>query len=424
MASLAAPLFTNALAWLRGVDRLFVMLLDERMWKAETTAAQAGDVVAYVRKNPDSVRAKYIGCLPLHAAARSVSGEHGVAIINALLTAYPLGAIEKTVFDPSWAATAQPLAGVVPLHVAVTKQASGNGNGNGNGVFDALLRACPGAAREKDDALCLPLHYAALFQSGDAGVAMVTALLDVYPGAAVMADKNMLLPLHMAADGGGGTKGCVAVLQTLLTAYPQGAQEADEASRIPLHIVASCQSGNEAVAMVEALLVVYPQGILQRDRNGDLPLHCAVQHYPSGKQSGQAGVVAVVNTLLAAYPHAAAQANNKGQLPLHYAVKHQRGEHGVRIVKALLAAYPAAAHTADNEGYLPLHVAVTHQSGDHDVALIEALLTAYPHAVTKTSKDKKLPLDCLCDNANSAAVGFIALLQDAITGKWQPAPAG
>lgn len=64
MASLAAPLFTNALAWLRGVDRLFVMLLDERMWETQTTASQAADVIAYVKKNRDSVRAKYIGCTP------------------------------------------------------------------------------------------------------------------------------------------------------------------------------------------------------------------------------------------------------------------------------------------------------------------------------------------------------------------------
>lgn len=76
-----------------------------------TTAGEVAELIAYFGNNPEQLQEEAtVGRLPLHWAAWSQRGRHGVAVVKALLVAYPQAAQHKN----SW--------GSLPLHLAARHQ--------------------------------------------------------------------------------------------------------------------------------------------------------------------------------------------------------------------------------------------------------------------------------------------------------------
>eukprot|EP00811_Abedinium_folium_P001866 NODE_11709_length_1269_cov_5.767075.p1 GENE.NODE_11709_length_1269_cov_5.767075~~NODE_11709_length_1269_cov_5.767075.p1 ORF type:complete len:395 (+),score=41.61 NODE_11709_length_1269_cov_5.767075:63-1247(+) len=214
---------------------------------------------------------------------------------------------------------------LLPLRVALGSRAS-------DAVIEMLLKACPGAAKERDDVYgMLPLHWAWKSQASDTVVEM---LLKAHPDAARQKDgKYGMLPLHMALE----SQASDTVIEMLLKAFPDAAQ-------------IMCAGEFE----------------FDEDPYCDLPLHLALGHRASD---------AVIEMLLKAYPGAAKEKDYVyGMLALHWASKSQASD---AVIEMLLQAHPGAAKEKDYEHILPLHVALESRASD---TVIEMLLKAHPDA--------------------------------------------
>ena len=186
------------------------------------------------------------GDTPLHKAARC-SGT-SVAIVQALLTAYPEAAKVKNEY------------GDTPLYLAARGFDSTSG-AESVAVVQALLKAYPEAAKvlsgfspallklkNKDgDETLTPLHL--IVQNSSTSVAMVQAVVQAIlvacPEAAKVTDQDGDTPLHKAARNSSTS---MAVVKALLEAYPEAAKVKNKDGRTPADEAAKCNRNAEVKA--------------------------------------------------------------------------------------------------------------------------------------------------------------------------------
>lgn len=207
----------------------------------------------------------------------------------------------------------------------------------------------PQAVRLQDTDGRLPLHYAAAFQAGELGIAVVRALLTIHPDSAEKKDNHGYLPLHFALTWQRVDTHAVSVITTLFNAYRRGASEKDNDGCLPLHLAVRTQNNEHALSVIAVIFGLYPAAAKEADLQACMPLHLAASH-----QRGP-HAMSVINLLLGAYSEAAEQQDSEGRLPLHLAAQCHTGESGVALLTALLAAYPQAKETEDKNGHLPLY---------------------------------------------------------------------
>lgn len=216
-----------------------------------------------------------------------------------------------------------------------------------------------------------PLHLAARSTGIDA--ALFNAVLAAYPGAAREREGRGMLPLR-----------CAVAQQTPEQLARELAPELFGAGEATFLNAFRSQPELEvgSIEKVAALLKVYPEAASDRGHDGIMPLHVAAQF------EGSAGIVAA---LLDAFPAAATVAASSGLFegftPLIIALRSQN----IDIAEQLLRAAPAAAAVADAAGRTPLHWFFS--AGFHSCSLAKALLAAAPSVVTMRDGFGRLPLD-------------------------------
>lgn len=106
--------------------------------------------------------------------------------------------------------------------------------------------------KEEDSLKRLPLHCAAIHQTGELAVEVVKVLLALYPQAAQHKDGSGWLPLHFAANNQSGDHG-VTVLTALLVAFPQAAQQRAGRHGLPVDVARrSNASSSSCIALLQA----------------------------------------------------------------------------------------------------------------------------------------------------------------------------
>ena len=324
--------------------------------------------------------------LPLRYAAEN----HAPAdVVDALLKAYPEGAGEKDEH------------GRLPLRYAAENHAPAD-------VVAALLKAYPEGAGEKDEYGRLPLHYAV---ENQAPVEVVDALLKAYPEGAKVKDKDkemsreeaLMRDFESIGLGGLGddievTFGQVTfgrlplhfaaekhasleVIRILLAAYPEAVREMDKSGR--LDVFKMDESGRLDVVKGEPLHTVGGEGI------GRLPLHLALENNAPTEvvDALRDMMIAVAEANLQAYLDSASkrEKDENGQVTLHRALFEGAP---VGVINAIIQAYPEGAREIDGNGQLPLHWAFqsynctklrTQNKAPLDI--VDALAKAYPEGV-------------------------------------------
>lgn len=105
-------------------------------------------------------------------------------------------------------------------------------------------------------------------------VVRLKAYFKAHPEQLKERDGYGYLPLHHAAISQSGEH-AVDVIQALLTADPAAARYKSDLGRLPLYFAAGCQKGEHGVAVVTALLAAYPEAAQQKTLYGMLPFHHA-----------------------------------------------------------------------------------------------------------------------------------------------------
>lgn len=157
-------------------------------------AHESAIVMALLQVYPDGARQTTVDDLmPLHIAVINTKGEARAATVTALLAAYPPAARHRS-------------SEGLPLHIAAMYQRGEEGLA----TVTAILNAYPLAAQEiVDDHL--PLTLAIWKQTGTHSVEIVTTILNGFPGAAKHTHENGWLPLHFAATYQTGPRGVAIV---------------------------------------------------------------------------------------------------------------------------------------------------------------------------------------------------------------------
>jgi ankyrin repeat protein len=100
-------------------------------------------------------------------------------------------------------------------------------------------------------------------------VPIVQALVNACPDAAKVRNHKGQLPLHKACSGGAP----VEVVQCLLDAFPEGFKQEEENGDLPLHV--ACKYKYVDLEVVRFLVENYPDSISRTDRAGRLPIYWA-----------------------------------------------------------------------------------------------------------------------------------------------------
>eukprot|EP00811_Abedinium_folium_P003428 NODE_13151_length_1182_cov_3.857820.p1 GENE.NODE_13151_length_1182_cov_3.857820~~NODE_13151_length_1182_cov_3.857820.p1 ORF type:complete len:353 (-),score=63.28 NODE_13151_length_1182_cov_3.857820:124-1122(-) len=248
-------------------------------------------------------------------------------------------------------------------------------------VTEMLLKAHPGAVKEKDRCGRLPLHVA--FFGVNPSDAVIEMLLKAHPDAVKERDLTGRLPLHFSLL----YQPSAAVLTMILKAYPDATKERDElVGALPLHkalwnrhqklidghgnkdeneddplIGTALEEARAFDAIIEMLIKAHPDAATELDVDGDTPLHKALAVRASG---------AVIEMLLKAHPDASKERDGYGRLPLHSALD-GHGPASEAVIAMLLKACPDAAKERDGlDGTLPLHIALRKKASDAVIAML------------------------------------------------------
>lgn len=199
--------------------------------------------------SPETAKTLAVTNLALHLAISVQAGAHAVAIVTALLAAYPKGAQHAN------------RKGWLPLHIVALCKC--NYDDYGRTMVTAVFQAYPAAAQHRDGYGALPLHYAVQEVCDEHGWAIVQELLAVHPDGAKQVDNEGVLPLHFAVKTQRGEYGFM-VIKALLAVYPEGAAQGAKDNWLPLHVALSNKSQPDSVAdwpIVGVLYAAYLQQV-------------------------------------------------------------------------------------------------------------------------------------------------------------------
>ena len=102
----------------------------------------------------------------------------------------------------------------------------------------------------------------AVLEKSDAPEAVALAVLSACPGAARVKNQRDLLPLHLALKN----KRTEAVTLAVLSAYPDGAKEKNKRGKLPLQVALKNKATPEAVLI--ALIAACPDAVSEREKDG------------------------------------------------------------------------------------------------------------------------------------------------------------
>mmetsp|Transcript_304 Transcript_304/g.604 ORF Transcript_304/g.604 Transcript_304/m.604 type:complete len:658 (+) Transcript_304:420-2393(+) len=372
--------------------------------RSRTTPSEAQTWIS--RREPEDPNKIRWRLLPLHATCVFRAP---LSLIEALLTAYPLG---PSLMDDQ---------GMLPIHLACR-------NGASRGVVMTLLNAYPKSINVKDKKGRTPLNLVenSNSQNKDVVVDAMQAFRISYENNSLPAagtGVRSVSPAVAANTAGGGTptnSGSIGSSSKQAThANVVGEREVDYENRTILFrlilkkdwegvstrltlfpdeastwIVTKGFNGNlrflplhkacvlsPPPAIIAALLAAFPVGVTRADQDGWLPLHCAC-FYAAPPLS--------IETLIRADPKAAQKKDDDGRLPLHYACLKGAPE---SVVSHLLGAHVKASLAKDNDGRMPLHHACSKAATD---GVIETLVRLGPKAAQSKDNNGRLPLHLAC----------------------------
>lgn len=335
-------------------------------------------------------------------------------------------------------------SGATPLHVALAAGAH-------DCVVEALMTACPEAARIKDIKGMLPLHWTAAF--GKTGHTAIRRLVEGYPEGLTAVTIDGDIPLHLAVSNAvmgnesGDSRETAGKVPEFI-GIGDSVSSRREMNRLKIvellihdhtHYTAS---GRRNAATRDSPLTTLTEGnaspILTTNREKLTPLHCCalfdapsqiskllMKHPDANAASSmtnsfgatplhlaaaQPGVSQSIATVLAiGSPDAAAVQDRLKRTPLHVAAQNAYATN--LLIKTLAELNPKAASVKTQRGHLPLHLAAQSQAKE---AVVRALIKAHPAAAESRNKSNNTPLH---DAAKyRASLGVVRLLLDAYPG--------
>eukprot|EP01046_Picozoa_sp_COSAG06_P030772 COSAG06_NODE_2946_length_6041_cov_16.046914_2_plen_1368_part_00 len=213
-----------------------------------------------------------------------------------------------------------------PLHLALKNKAPAE-------VTLVVLKAFPGACKEKDSTQSTPLRYALAYQ---APAEVTLALLAAHPDACKEKDSYQRTPLHLALY----YKAPAEVTLALLAAHPGVCKEKDSDQKTPLDV------GNTSLDELFQLAL----------DNEDVVAVCSLLGVMEDTDQAQSQTLA----LLAAHPGACKEKNSYQRTPLHLALEYKAP---AEVQLAVLAAHPGACKEKDSDQKTPLELGTTSLMG-------------------------------------------------------------
>lgn len=267
--------------------------------------------------------------------------------------------------------------GATPLHLVCW------GNPDPNAV-EALLKACPQAANERDFQGNTALHIASSGPLTQKHV--IQLLLDACPTAARTANREGLLPVHMACRYAPSNEAVIGLLteanpDALFAHIKMGSPAPKGNKRLSGketdHVLIDPSGG---MATKDSVALRY-EGFGQQIRDGSLPIHMAIQaKAPLG----------TLELLIKYGRDTLAETNKFGETPLHLALYNANHKTAHETVSLLLKCFPQAVHVRDKKGNLPIHVAATHGCS---VKVAKDLLEVWPESIHETDATGLTPTE-------------------------------
>jgi ankyrin repeat protein len=350
------------------------------------------DIRSIVERDPQSLRRRSRGNLPLHEAVDN--SRSPPAVVRYLLQQFPDAVRERSDnYEKN-----------LPAHMACDEEVSPLDTAR------LVVEAWPEALSERNADGYLPLHLASdldlirylvaklpesisdiagegrthvhLAVERGATVRVVRFFVETCPHLVRARDMHGQIPLHCIS---GRTR--LSVVKYLVSQWQGSLHELDNAGRVPLHSALEVDF-RDIRRIVTYLVDRAPESVRVRAKGGILPLHLAAQH---GEYDSD---FVPIQRLVNAWPQSLRETTYKGLLPVHLAAKRSRFPQ----VRFLVEQWPESVQEKSEEGWLVLHFTLQgygvgvalHKQDMYETARF--LMQRYPQSALDTTIEGYTPL--------------------------------